>query len=214
MGLVLAGNADFKTELSKRLDRRLSSVLLGVVDIQYNGLAGFHEALDKAEPFLQGLAYYEEKRDLAEFMERIRTTAPVTFGPYEAVRVLVESGGAVERLLLWSDLPLLRRSLKKTGGDETKWDVRHPDEEKKIPEGWELLEETPLLAWLMEHCKEFGAEISLITGQSPSGSQFVAGFGGVGALLRYSFDLAEEAMDDDAKKKKGKESDEEDSFEW
>jgi len=204
VGLILAGNADFKTELSKRLDKRLQSIVLGIVDIQYNGTQGFHEALDKAEPFLQGLSYYEEKKDLATFFERTRTDGAVAFGPNETYRVLVESGGAVDKLLVWSDLALFRRVLKR--GDDIKWQLRMPDQELKIDDGWELLEETLLLTWLIEHGEDFGASISLVSGHTPAGSQFIAGFGGLGALLRYHVEMIEEDKEE-------REEDAED-FEW
>ena len=42
-GLVLAGSADFKTELSQSdmFDPRLQAVVLGVVDVSYGGLVGW-----------------------------------------------------------------------------------------------------------------------------------------------------------------------------
>ncbi len=42
-GLVLAGSADFKTELSQSdmFDPRLQAVVLAVVDVSYGGLAAY-----------------------------------------------------------------------------------------------------------------------------------------------------------------------------
>jgi len=209
LGLILAGNADFKSELAKRLDPRLTAIVLAVVDVQYNGTVGLHEALDKAEPHLRGLGYFEEKRDLAQFFEGLRTSGPVTFGPRETIRLLTETGGAVQRLLVWTDLILERQLWAR--GSERRLEFVVPQEatEVELEAGWEMIERGPLLGWLLEHASEFGAEISLISGQTPTGQQFVVGFGGIGGLLRYSVELAEEES-----LMGGKDEKEEEEFEW
>ena len=42
----------------------------------------------------------------------------------------------------------------------------------------------PLLEWLANNYKSFGATLEIITDRSQEGSQFVRGFGGVGGMLR------------------------------
>ena len=49
----------------------------------------------------------------------------------------------------------------------------------------DLIEEKPLVEWLAENYKNFGATLEFITDKSQEGSQFVTGFGGIGGLLRY-----------------------------
>ena len=72
----------------------------------------------------------------------------------------------------------------------------------------ELLESQPLLEWLANNYKSFGATLEIITDKSQEGSQFVRGFGGIGGnflaliilqselinwlsagILRYKIDL-------------------------
>jgi peptide chain release factor subunit 1 len=38
--------------------------------------------------------------------------------------------------------------------------------------------------------RKFGAEIEFVTNKSQEGSQFVRGFGGIGAILRYCVDFS------------------------
>jgi peptide chain release factor subunit 1 len=47
-GLVLAGSADFKTELgqSDMFDQRLAAKIIKVVDISYGGDNGFNQAIE------------------------------------------------------------------------------------------------------------------------------------------------------------------------
>lgn len=44
----------------------------------------------------------------------------------------------------------------------------------------ELIESQPLLEWLANNYKMFGATLEIITDKSQEGSQFVRGFGGIG----------------------------------
>nr|XP_023020627.1 eukaryotic peptide chain release factor subunit 1 [Leptinotarsa decemlineata] len=53
----------------------------------------------------------------------------------------------------------------------------------------ELVECQPLLEWLANNYKNFGATLEIITDKSQEGSQFVRGFGGIGGLLRYKVDF-------------------------
>lgn len=78
----------------------------------------------------------------------------------------------------------------------------------------ELEDNTPLLEWLANNYKRFGAALEIITGQkhffthnkitrflqrdltplciidrSQEGSQYVRGFGGIGGMLRYLVDF-------------------------
>lgn len=49
----------------------------------------------------------------------------------------------------------------------------------------ELVESQPLLEWLANNYKSFGATLEIITDKSQEGSQFVRGFGGIGGQYIY-----------------------------
>lgn len=52
----------------------------------------------------------------------------------------------------------------------------------------ELVECQPLLEWLANNYKNFGATLEIITDKSQEGSQFVRGFGGIGGqYIIFSF---------------------------
>jgi peptide chain release factor subunit 1 len=48
-----------------------------------------------------------------------------------------------------------------------------------------------MLEWLANEYKKFGCTLEFVTDRSEEGSQFVQGFGGMGAILRYQVNLAE-----------------------
>lgn len=51
----------------------------------------------------------------------------------------------------------------------------------------ELVENQPLLEWLANNYKNFGATLEIITDRSQEGSQFVRGFGGIGGKKQLHF---------------------------
>ncbi len=60
----------------------------------------------------------------------------------------------------------------------------------------ELEDNMPLLEWLANNYKSFGATLEIITDRSQEGSQFVKGFGGIGGMLRYKVDFQALQVDD------------------
>lgn len=53
----------------------------------------------------------------------------------------------------------------------------------------ELVEAQPLLEWLANNYKSFGATLEIITDKSQEGSQFVRGFGGIGGSYSLQLNL-------------------------
>lgn len=51
----------------------------------------------------------------------------------------------------------------------------------------ELVESQPLLEWLANNYKCFGATLEIITDKSQEGSQFVRGFGGIGGNVEMNY---------------------------
>lgn len=63
-GLVMAGSADFKTELqtSGLFDPRLQKVVLQTVDVSYGGEQGFNQAIELAASTLGEVKLVQEKK--------------------------------------------------------------------------------------------------------------------------------------------------------
>lgn len=105
--------------------------------------------------------------------------------------------GAVETLICWENLTIIRYQLKNPQTNEEK--VLHLTLEQEKDKTHftdnqtglelELVESMPLLEWLANNYKNFGATLEIVTDRSQEGSQFVKGFGGIGGLLRYRVDL-------------------------
>jgi peptide chain release factor subunit 1 len=63
-GLVLAGSADFKTELntSDLFDGRLVAKVIKIVDVSYGGENGFNQAIELAAESLSNVKFVQEKK--------------------------------------------------------------------------------------------------------------------------------------------------------
>ncbi|KAL0947543.1 hypothetical protein HGRIS_013639 [Hohenbuehelia grisea] len=205
-GLVLAGSADFKTELSQSdmFDLRLAAKIIKVVDVSYGGENGFNQAIELAAESLANVKFVQEKRLIQKYFDEIsQDTGKYCFGIEDTLKAL--ELGSVETLIVWENLDITRYSLRNAAGEEII--VHASKEQEKDREkftdkstGMEMektAEPQALLEWFAEKYKEFGANLEFVTNRSQEGAQFVKGFGGIGGLLRYKVDFTNLASVDD-----------------
>ena len=197
-GLVLAGSADFKTELSQSdmFDPRLQAKVIKLVDVSYGGENGFNQAIELAAESLANVKFIQEKKLIGRYFEEIsQDTGKYCFGVVDTLKAL--ECGSVETLICWENLDIIRFVLKNhQTGEET---ILHltPEQEKDKTHftdkatgvEYELVESMALLEWLANNYKNFGSTLEIITDRSQEGSQYVRGFGGIGgeALLVFSW---------------------------
>lgn len=85
-GLVMAGSADFKTELqtSGLFDPRLQRVVLQTVDVSYGGEQGFNQAIELAAATLGEVKLVQEKKLL-----QVGARQPTPTGPQTATQAVM-----------------------------------------------------------------------------------------------------------------------------
>jgi len=204
-GMILAGSADFKTELSQSdmFDPRLQGKIIKLVDVSYGGENGFNQAIELAAESLANVKFIQEKKLINSYFDQIsQDTGKYCFGVDDTLRAL--EMGAVETLICWENLDIQRYSLKNHTTGELK--VLHLTTEQEKDKTHftdkdtgvelELEESMPFLEWLANNYKNFGATLEIITDRSQEGSQFVRGFGGIGGMLRYKVDFQAMQYDD------------------
>jgi len=186
--LIFAGCAHFKHDLAKKLDPRVNEKILAFLDVQYGGENGFHEAIELSIPFLKNSKYVHEQKILESFFELIAMDAAYCFLP--AATMISLEQGLVETLIVWDELPDYRIELVSIKDPNDKKVVYKPTKENEFP-GYEIISCVPLLDWIFEYYKKFGAQMQLVSSASSIGNQFIAGFGGIGGKLRFNSDLQE-----------------------
>jgi len=198
-GIVLAGSADFKSKLhgSDLFDPRLQTIVVKVLDVSYGGDNGFNQAIELSADALKNVKLVREKKLLSKYFGEIsQDTGQFCFGVKDTLMAL--DLGAVSDLIVWENLAINRYILRHPSTAEEK--IVHLNEKQetqssnfKDANGVELdvKEKKPLLEWLSESYKNFGATLQFVTDKSQEGSQFCKGFGGIGGLLRYEVDFSQ-----------------------
>jgi peptide chain release factor subunit 1 len=199
-GIVLAGSADFKSELmrSDLFDMRLSKIVVKMVDVSYGGENGFNQAIELSADSLANVKLMKEKKLLQKYFDQIaQDTGCYCFMVEDTLKGL--EMGAVEDLIIWDNLDIQRYQVRNIQtGEES---VLHLTKEQEADDkhfrdsstGVELetIDKMPLVEWFAENYKDYGCNLEFITDRSAEGTQFVKGFGGIGGTLRWKVDLAE-----------------------
>lgn len=197
-GLIMAGSADFKTELSQSdmFDPRLQSKILKVVDVSYGGENGFNQAIELSAEVLSNVKFIQEKRLIGKYFDEIsQDTGKYCFGVDDTLKAL--EMGSVDILIVWENADINRFTLRNHSTDEEI--VLHLNSAQEHDKSFfvdketgvelELVDRLPLLEWLANNYKTFGATLEIVTDRSQEGSQFCKGFGGIGGILRYKVDF-------------------------
>jgi peptide chain release factor subunit 1 len=206
-GLILAGSAEFKNQLtdSEYFDPRLQAVHVLTVDVNYGGENGFNQAIGLAEDTMKNVKLIKEKKLITAFFEEIaQDTGKYCFGLTDTMRAL--DMGAVETLMMYEDLPINRIEIREPSSDTKEVYFFTPEQEKtadvykdKETGGEnEVIDKLPLSEWLVNNYMNFGAKLEFVTDKSAEGSQFIRGFGGIGGMLRYRVEF-EQIFDNEAK---------------
>jgi len=200
--LIVSGSASLKNELIKKLDPRIQKAIVRTYDVQYSGEMGFQATLSLCQEELLNCRYIQEKALVSKFFSAIAEDSKLyAYSPEQSIYAL--EAGAVDTLIVWSELPTMRYVLSNSGPQDETSAITTPRVVFALPEsvdsvlakinesvesgvrGWEISSSQPLLDWLLENYLDFGSDLQVIAGNSSLSAQFVEGFGGVGALLRY-----------------------------
>lgn len=207
-GIVLAGSADFKTDLntSDLFDQRLAAKVIKVVDVSYGGENGFNQAIELASETLGNVKFIQEKKLIGKYFQEIsQDTGLICYGIDDTLKAL--ELGAVETLIVFENLEVTRYVLKDSAGAQHILNLTKQQEtagreqfmDKETGQEMEIVSQESFLEWIAEHYKDFGTTLEFVSDRSTEGNQFVKGFGGIGGLLRYkvNFEQLNEVDDDD-----------------
>ena len=205
-GLVLAGSANFKNDLSDSdlFDKRLAEVVIKIVDVSYGGENGFSQAISLAEDALSNVKFVEEKNLISKYFEQIALdTGMIVFGVDDTLHSL--EIGALDLLMCFENLEINRYEIRDPSTDDIKIFNLNKDQEKdsryfkneKTGTDLEVVKCVPLSEWLCENYSKYGVKLEFITDKSQEGFQFVNGFGGIGGFLRFKLEIENNKYEND-----------------
>jgi peptide chain release factor subunit 1 len=204
-GIILAGSADFKNDLnqSDMFDQRLQSKVIKVVDVSYGGENGFNQAIELSAETLSNVKFIQEKKLINRYFDEIsQDSGKVCYGVEDTLKAL--ELGAAEILIVYENLEITRWALKNSEGSEIILHTTKAQEQdrslfmdKETGQEMEVVEQVSFLEWIAEKYRDFGATLEFVSDRSSEGNQFVKGFGGIGAILRYKVNFEQLADYDD-----------------
>ena len=206
-GIVLAGSADFKNDLNQSdlFDGRLQTKVIKVVDVSYGGENGFNQAIELAGETLSNVKFVQEKKLINQYFQEIsQDTGKVCYGIDDTLKAM--ELGAAEILIVHENLEITRWVMKNSAGAQVIIHTTKAQEankemfiDKETGSDMEVIESGSFLEWLAEAYKDYGANLEFVSDRSGEGNQFVKGFGGIGAILRYkvNFEQLADHSDDD-----------------
>jgi len=193
-GLIVSGPGITKNYFLNQelMDHRLRDKIVGTIDTSYTDESGIRETVQKSAELLKDAEITKERKNLDQFFEAVVKTGLAAYGQKEVEEAL--SLGKVNTLMLSEEIEWWVYKFKcNDSGTEAEIVVKDQDAfdqnkyrcQKCGSANAELVEQVDYIDWMMEKASRTGAKTKIISTDTPEGQQFLNGFGGIGAILRY-----------------------------
>jgi len=198
-GIIIGGSGPTKEKFAESnvFDYRLKEKIISIVDVGYNDEAGIKELIKKSEDLLENFQFIKERNLVQKFMMHIaKDTGYAIYGEEEIRKYL--NMGAIDVLLLSENLDYIRvqiecnncgwneeqtmRSQEFSKFEDKISDIHCPKCNSSLIS---VKSKVDLIEYLGNLAESVGTRVEIISGSTEEGGQFWAGFGGLGAILRY-----------------------------
>ncbi|MEM0438081.1 MAG: peptide chain release factor aRF-1 [Candidatus Micrarchaeia archaeon] len=162
--------------------------VLGKVDTGYADDYGIQEMVGKVDEIIQEHEAARERRIVNQFLEKVSKGVLATYGVNEVYAAMQE--GRVDTLLVSEEIKITKLKYTCTKCGETGEKLVVGDE---IPDKvackcggvGTVVEKSDVIEELENLAESTGAKIEFISADTHEGAQFLRGFLGIGAILRY-----------------------------
>ena len=187
-GVVVGGPGPTKEFFMKMSPFNYQIKVLGVVDTGYTDEYGIREVLSKSESILAQQEAVKEKMLVDRFIKTVVNEGLATYGEKEVRGAIISK--QAEKVLLSEGLPHTTASYRCSSceSEERKVFKEKPDDAISCPKcnsQMKLQKKELLLDELNELARESEIPVEIISTNTVEGNQFLVGFGGIGAFLRY-----------------------------
>ena len=185
-GVIVGGPGPMKDFFLKAKTFNYQIKILGVVDTGYTEEQGIHEVLKKSEQVLSAQELVREKLLIDRFIKEVVHDGLATYGEPQVRKAIITK--QADRVLLSEGLEykVVKYKCPSCGTEEQKLTKEEPEEltcscgsEMKITQTLDLIDD------LEELARENNIPVEIISINSSEGAQFLHGFTGTGAFLRY-----------------------------
>ena len=185
-GLLVGGPGPAKENFARRNKLNYQVKVLGVFDTGYTDETGLNETLDKAHELLKEQEASQERKILERFKADIATGGPAVYG-YEKVRDALDLN-KVSTLIINNEQEIYRVIYKCSLCNQAMEKIERGGARlTKHDDGGSLavVEEHDALDELIDRADKIGADTVFVSSESSLGKEFLMGFSGIGAFLRY-----------------------------
>jgi len=187
-GIMVGGPGPTKDNFLKSNTFNYQHKIIGPVDTGYTDEYGIREVLAKSEPLLAGQEAIKEKVLVDRFIKEVVSEGLATYGEKPVREAIIRK--QAEKVLLSEGLEHVKATYacQNCGAQDSRISREKPSE--RIPctncnSEMRLKSEVPLIDDLDELARENGIPVEIISTNTSEGVQFLNGFGGIGAFLRY-----------------------------
>ncbi len=185
-GLIIGGPGPSKESFIKQNSLNYQIKVLGTYDTGYTDEFGLHEMIEKAADLLKEQEAYQERKVIERFMQEIVRKNLAVYG-YPATRHALVAN-QVNTLIINDEIEIHEVKYKCNACGTTIEKVEMKGERQaKHEDGGTLVvvEDRDALDELIGIADKNGAETVFVSSESSYGREFLMGFSGIGALLRY-----------------------------
>ncbi len=187
-GVIVGGPGPTKDFFLKAKHFNYQIKILGVVDTGYTDEYGVREVLEKSDKILAEQEAIKEKTLVDRFVREVVSNGLATYGEKQVREAIISH--QAEKVLLSEDLEYNSAEYKCPSCGNTERKIFREEAEARIEcpkckSEMRLESEKPLIDDLEELARENNIEVEIISNNTTEGMQFLTGFGGIGAMLRY-----------------------------
>jgi peptide chain release factor subunit 1 len=187
-GLIVGGPGPAKEGFAKGNELNYQIKILGMYDTGYTDEYGLHELVEKAKELLEEQEAYKERQVIEKFKRELVHGGLAVHG-YDATKKAVEAN-QVQTLIINDELEIHNVKYKCNSDNQIfeKIEIGEHRETKHDCPGngnLEILEERDVIRDMLDVADQKGVETIFVSSESSYGKEFLMGFQGIGAILRY-----------------------------
>jgi len=185
-GLIVGGPGPAKEDFAKSGKMNYQIKTLGIFDTGYTDETGLNEIVDKASDLLKEQESAQERKYIERFMKEISSNGLAVYG-YERTKEALEKNQA-NMLIVNGGLELYTVKYKCSACGNVIETVEEGDVRQTKHDdggGLSVIEAKDAIEGLLDLADKSGVETFFVSSDSPPGKEFLMGFHGIAALLRY-----------------------------
>jgi peptide chain release factor subunit 1 len=188
-GVIIGGPGPIKEYFLKEKTFNYQLKVIGVVDTGYTDEHGAREVLEKAGDLIKDQEAVKEKRFFDEFMKTVIKSEKAVYGLEQTLDVIANKRAQLVLVSEEAPFSVVHFKCPSCDNEEPKtYEKEREEKSTKCGKCGSLMNQVdvaPLAEYIIELCRSAGIKVEVISINTSEGQQFLNGFSGIGAILKY-----------------------------